>query len=96
MTARMMRLRSAEGQSPGGTYASDIAGGKTITWRYRRLGFSFQEGEGIARGRFRSAMPPEKQKSQIAFSGFLRYNKTIFRAGCDSPLAVKSATCESS
>ena len=36
------------------------------------------------------------KKSQIAFSGFLRYNKTIFRAGCDSPLAVKSATCESS
>ena len=92
----MMRLRSAGGQSLGGKDASDIAGGKTITWRYRRLGSSWREGGGIARGRFRSAMPPGKQKSQIAFSGFLRYNKAIFRAGCDSPLAVKSATCESS
>ena len=92
----MMRVQSARGQAPGGTDASDIAGGKTITRRCRRLSFSCREGGGIARGRFCSAMPSEKQKSQIAFSGLLRYNKTIFRAGCDSPLAVKSATCESS
>ncbi|ERL22154.1 hypothetical protein HMPREF1986_00760 [Oribacterium sp. oral taxon 078 str. F0263] len=68
--ARMMRLRSAGGQSPGGKDASDIAGGETITWRYRRLGYSRREGGGIARGRFSQQCRRKERKAKLHFPAF--------------------------